>query len=300
MTESQINYFLAVAKEKSISKASETLFVSQPAVSKQIALLENELGCKLFERHTRGLDLTSAGKSFEKLFLEFKIRLKETLETIHAEQDVLKGKYTLGVFDGWLLSEFSLDLFEFLRKKYPKVEFDVMSFSIEQIIYALKRGEINDILATESILEVSPDLIVRHICSIATILLFSSSHPLASKNDLSLSDFADCTFYVTAPQNMMSGISYVLKLCNNAGFSPHIEYVPTLSAIRNKLQSTDGVFIGNEWIIDRVNPIFKSITLPDKIGIGFASLKESIASSSPFNAVRNDVLEFYLNKYQDE
>ena len=296
MTESQINYFLAVAKEKSISKASEALFVSQPAVSKQIALLENELGCKLFERHTRGLDLTNAGRAFESFFLEFKIRLRETLEYARAEENSLTGRYVLGAFDGWLLSEFTLDLFDHLRKKYPKVEFDVMSYSIDQIFYALKHGEVNDIVATESVLQNNPDLQVHHICSIHSILLFSADHPLAGREDLSLSDFADSTFYFTTPQNLTSGISHVLQLCNSAGFSPKIEYVPTLSAVRNKLQSTTGVFISNEWIIDRNNSVFRSITLSDKVDIGFASLKGT--SSSPFAAIRRDALEFYRNKYK--
>lgn len=295
MTESQINYFLAVAKEKSISKASETLFVSQPAVSKQIALLENELGCKLFERHTRGLGLTPAGVAFEKLFLEFKIRLRETLEIAQAEEDSLTGRYVLGAFDGWRLSEFSLDLFAYLRKRYPRVDFEVISYGIDQIIYALKHGEADDIIATESVLANSPELKVTHICSINSTLLFSADHPLADKEDLSLSDFADCTFYFTTPQNYTGGLSNVLNLCGNAGFSPKIEYVPTLSAIRNKLQATTGVFIGNEWIIDMENSVFKSLVLPSKVGIGFASLKET--SRSPFNAIRNDALEFYLRKY---
>lgn len=297
MTESQINYFLAVAKEKSISKASETLFVSQPAVSKQIALLENELGCKLFERHTRGLDLTAAGSAFEKLFLEFKIRLRETLEIAHAEEDSLTGRYVLGAFDGWRLSEFSLDLFAYLRKKYPRVDFEVQSYGIDQIIYALKHGEVDDIVATEAVLTNNPDVRVTHICSIHSTLLFSAAHPLASKEDLSLADFAECTFYLTTPQNYTGGISHVLNLCSNAGFSPHIEYVPTLSAVRNKLQATTGVFVGNEWIIDMGNSVFKSLVLPGKVGIGFASLKET--STSPFNAIRNDALEFYLKKYSE-
>ena len=299
MTESQINYFLAVAKEKSISKASEALFVSQPAVSKQIALLEGELGCKLFERHTRGLDLTPAGKSFEKLFLEFRIRLRETLESARAEENVISGKYILGALDGWLLSEFSLDLFDHLRRKYPKVEFDVMTFSIDRILYALKHGEVDDILVSESLVENSPDLVVRHICNIHSIVLFSATHPLAAKPDLSLSDFSECTFYLTTPLNLTYGISYVLNLCSSAGFSPHIEYLPSLSAVRNKLQATTGVFIGNEWIIDRTNPVFKSLTLPSKVGIGFASLKETVSSDSLFNAIRNDALDFYMNKYKE-
>ena len=131
MTQSQINYFLTVAREKSISKASEALFVSQPAVSKQIALLESELGCKLFERHTRGLQLTAAGKAFESLFLEFQLRLKETVEAAKASESTLSGSYVLGYLEGWLLPDFFQDLSAMFSEKYPLVEFDTSTCSID-------------------------------------------------------------------------------------------------------------------------------------------------------------------------
>jgi len=298
MTESQINYFLTVARETSISKASEALIVSQPAVSKQIALLEAELGCKLFERHTRGLELTPSGQAFETLFLDFRIRFRETLEAARVNDNILSGKYILGAFEGWQLSEFCLDMFRELSEKYPQVEFEVQTYSIDQIIYALKRGEVNDILATESILNDHPELTTRHVCTIRSLLLFSSNHPLSGKEGLKLADFKDTTFYITAPQNLIGGISSVLTMCKNEGFVPKIEYVQSLSAVYNKLQTGSGAFFTNEWIMSKDNPIFSYLILPYEAGVGFASLKED--TDSPFSVIRQDVLAYYENKYSSK
>ena len=60
LTQSQIQYFLLVAQEMSISKAAELLFVSQPAISKQLSLLENEWDSP-FERRSHGIEITEAG-----------------------------------------------------------------------------------------------------------------------------------------------------------------------------------------------------------------------------------------------
>ena len=56
-----LRYFLAVADEGNITRASERLHVSQPALSTQLAALEDELGQKLFERGARGIELTEKG-----------------------------------------------------------------------------------------------------------------------------------------------------------------------------------------------------------------------------------------------
>lgn len=68
MTQSQITYFLTVADTLSFSKAAAALFVSQPAVSKQVSLLEEELGLTLFDRTRQGVFLTEAGRLFSELF----------------------------------------------------------------------------------------------------------------------------------------------------------------------------------------------------------------------------------------
>ena len=64
MTITQVLYVLEVARQQSVSKAAETLYVSQPALSAQLQKLERELGCELFRREHHGVSLTAAGRAF--------------------------------------------------------------------------------------------------------------------------------------------------------------------------------------------------------------------------------------------
>src|SRR5262250_2649027 len=59
-----LRYFVAVGEEEHFGRAAERLHVVQPALTRQIRQLEDEIGCGLFERLTRGVRLTEAGKSF--------------------------------------------------------------------------------------------------------------------------------------------------------------------------------------------------------------------------------------------
>src|SRR5690349_10148728 len=60
----QLHYFVITVEAGSMTQAAKTLFISQPALSKQLSLLEKELNCQLFQRKTTGIELTKAGQFF--------------------------------------------------------------------------------------------------------------------------------------------------------------------------------------------------------------------------------------------
>ena len=80
----KINTFLTLARERSFSKTSAKLGISQPAVSQQVKFIENFLGEKVVERKKGGLKLTQAGEELYKIFLRIENSILET------EQDILR------------------------------------------------------------------------------------------------------------------------------------------------------------------------------------------------------------------
>src|ERR1044072_6552286 len=95
-----LRYFVAIAEERSFTRASERLWVAQPGLSAQIRRLESELGVQLFERHSRGVDLTGAGE----LFLERARTALAATEAARATGDELEeglvGSVRLGTVTG--------------------------------------------------------------------------------------------------------------------------------------------------------------------------------------------------------
>jgi LysR family nitrogen assimilation transcriptional regulator len=120
LTLTQLRYFLAVARNGSVTKASTDLSITQPAVSRQLRLLEEELGAKLLERHPRGVQLTQAGE----VLLSRSEYLLRTLSDIQSEVSGLasepSGELRLGCPPALSKSLFLGPLTAFL-KRHQKV-----------------------------------------------------------------------------------------------------------------------------------------------------------------------------------
>lgn len=91
--EQNLNYYKAfytVAKHKNISKAAEELYISQPAISKSLSKLEENLGCSLFQRTSRGVTLTTEGAILYE-------RIKDAFQSIEAGESELRHRNELGI-----------------------------------------------------------------------------------------------------------------------------------------------------------------------------------------------------------
>ncbi|GGF22826.1 LysR family transcriptional regulator [Flavobacterium limi] len=137
-----LKYFLAVAEELNFTKASEKLFISQPPLSRQIAELENELQAKLFIRNNKKVELTEAGKYFEKEIKDLFQHLELISVKTRKIAENVSGEFRIAYISSIYSSVIS-ELIQFLKKQFPYVNFKLFEISTTKQIEALEKGKID-------------------------------------------------------------------------------------------------------------------------------------------------------------
>lgn len=133
--------FKIVAEEENLTKASEILFISQPAVTKHIHNLENELNLKLFERTKHGIILTKDGENLYK-------QIKDAVNILSSVKDSINQttKIKLGIHINFS-SDFYRPILTKLKEKNPNIEFSIGKSNTENIFAMLEKNEIDAYLS---------------------------------------------------------------------------------------------------------------------------------------------------------
>lgn len=137
-----INYVLAVAECRSISKAAELLFISQPSLSRYISKIEEEIGISLFERKTNGIQLTDAGK----IYVEYGKEIKRLNSTMEQKLKNLKLDASGDIRMWMALNASTLSTMEIQKKmkeRYPECSFKYSNVMTKDIIGGLKSNSCN-------------------------------------------------------------------------------------------------------------------------------------------------------------
>ena len=181
----QLEYFIAVAEERSFTRAAERQFVAQPAVSAQISRLERRVGQSLFERSTREVRLTPAGAA---LLPHARAALAAVAAGQGAIDDVANlvrgsvavGTVTLHPVDlARVLADFHAD--------FPAVEVTLSAANSDVLLDRLITGRLDVAIVSIGVDEHPPGLDVTPITEESLWAVVSMDHPLSRRNVLSLS-----------------------------------------------------------------------------------------------------------------
>ncbi len=134
-----LRYFLAVAREESITRAAAVLHITQPTLSRQMSQLEEEMGVILFHRGTRKIVLTEEGLLLRRRAEEI-LELVDKTEKEIAEQDqVVTGTVSVGCGD-LAAVQMLPDLFRSFHQQYPGVSFDLYTATADHVKDRMDRG----------------------------------------------------------------------------------------------------------------------------------------------------------------
>ncbi|MFW7432689.1 LysR family transcriptional regulator [Vagococcus carniphilus] len=134
--------FYEVSQHNSFSKAAKSLYLTQPAVSQSISLLEDELSIRLFNRTPQGVALTEEGKHLYE-YVDSALNLLDSGEKKMEEFKLLKGgKIAIGVGDT-ISRYFLLPFLENFHHKYPDISFKLLNGTTSELVDSLKQGKID-------------------------------------------------------------------------------------------------------------------------------------------------------------
>ncbi len=139
----QLEYFVAVAEELHFSRAAERLHVAQPSVSEQIRALEDELGLPLFERTSRAVTLTAAGRDLLPLAVDLLQGADEFKLHAHQAARRLAGRVRIGFLADEYMTPVGQDLMASVRHLHPRLEIEFLQVDFADHHRALEDGRVD-------------------------------------------------------------------------------------------------------------------------------------------------------------
>lgn len=243
--------FYVVAKNKHMTRASEELHISQPAISQSIKKLEDQLGGTLFLRSNKGMELTEEGK----MFYEY---VKGALELIgNAEneftsfKDLSKGEIKVGC-STTLTKLILMDALENFHKDYPNININIVNGLTNNLINDLKLGKLDFVIFNESNVKEN-NLYLEKIKELKQGFVYNPDY--YTDNVKTFSDLNKL------PLILQNGESNSRKLLDYIALQEHVKLIPRMEVVSQELISefaNIGLGIGFV-IIDLANRNFKNL-----------------------------------------
>ncbi len=212
-----LRYFIAVAEELSFRRAAEKLHMAQPPLSAQIKGLEQELGVRLFERTTRSVALTPAGR----VFLEEAHQVLEA--SVRAEQRArdaehgLAGTLRVGLIAPMANASVAAILRRF-RQAFPQVQLSLFDLTSLEQLRRLRAREIDAGLLRPPV--EFPELQWKVFAETRQVLALPARHPLARKRSLNWKDLDRQDLVLVNPSAQHGFYDAFFAACARAGARP--------------------------------------------------------------------------------
>ncbi len=231
----QLRYFLRVADRGSFTRASEDLMISQPALSRSIQKLEEELGQPVFERKTRSVALTDAGILLQARAQQVLSILEDTKAEI--TDDGESGRVRVGAIPT-IAPYFLPEVLRRFSQAFPHATTIVQENTTELLLKSCTQGEID--LAIIALPVPTKYLEIEELFEEELLLVLPPDHPLAAKPRIRLRDVEPFPFVLLDEAHCLS--DNIVSFCRQRSFQPvAVERTSQLTMVQELVSLSHGV-----------------------------------------------------------
>ena len=250
-----LRYFIAVAETGHVGRAAQRLNITQPPLSRQIALLEEELGTALFSRHPKGVSLTAAGEQFYRDSKTILQSVSKAAERARATGAGKSGSLSVGFM---MHAAYNIvpELARQFMSRYPAVSFHIQEVIPFELINGVTSAQFDAAIMLKP--ATSRGLEMLSLRTEALCLAVHKHHRLAVAKKVCAEDLVDEKFIVT-PHNVAPELRNTIEqYCAGANFVPRV-------VLETQLQQTIVSLVASEVGIALVPEPLKQVCPPDVV-----------------------------------
>ncbi len=231
----QLRYFLKVAERQNFTRAGEELAITQPALSRAVAKLEKEIGQPIFERQTRKVTLTDAGRLLQARAEQIVALVEDTLAEI--TDDGESGNVRVGAIPT-IAPYFLPAILSDFRDRHPRANVMVYEETTDKLLLRCQQGEIDVAILAAPIdrqhLEVEP------LFKEELLLVMSADNRLAEKKQIAVADIQGHAFVLLDETHCLS--ETIISFCRQRSFQPvTVEHTSQLATVEELVALGHGV-----------------------------------------------------------
>jgi DNA-binding transcriptional LysR family regulator len=263
----ELRLFLTVVEEGSLRRAAERAHISQSAVTRQMQLLEHDLGGRILERTSTGVRLTTGGYTLAqkaKLLLdEYDSTMGDVRRLVRGEDNQLRIGYLASAGQQYLGEPISA-----VRRLHPKVKMKMIDLTPGEVISTLRRGEIDLALTYLGMDLLSRDFYTRKIDNVPSVAVLPIHHRLASQKQIPISQLKHERFLQVAETCAPGYNQSVSQFCRRFGkFRPRFAPVRAFQSIAESLAisgNEDAISLNPNFVLHLKIPNVAIIPIADK------------------------------------
>lgn len=241
------------AKCLNFTKAADKLFITQPALSRQIAAMEAELNMQLFVRNNRSAKLTPAAvvllEEFERIYNDYNLAIARAANSFAG----MNGELNIGVLEGAYVGDLFPDVLRHFAEFYPQVKINLRNYSFNALIEKLYSNELDVVITLKFDVEGRDKIQYEVIETTQDHVVVHKDHRLANATYVKLSDFKDDTFMMVSTEDSEMSPKLILDACKNCGFTPNVKFASSLQEEMLWVEAGVGI-----CILDTRNNLYKN------------------------------------------
>jgi DNA-binding transcriptional LysR family regulator len=239
----RLRYLVTVADEGHITRAAERLGIQQPPLTRQIRLLETELGVTLFERLPRGVKTTEAGRVVVEEARDVLARAERIKETAQRAARGEQGRLAVGYTSSAAFHPFVTQQIRAFREARPGVILALAEDGTPELVAGLKEERLDAAFLRSASTDIA-GLTLEPLLEEKMVAAVPAGHPLADAGKVALADLAEETFVFYRRPTGPGLYDAIMAACLAAGFSPTVgQEAPRMASTLSLVASGLGVAI---------------------------------------------------------